>query len=108
MVLHVNADSLKDAHQQGDDCDCGHAHQPPNLDLQWISMKNAKRQGCDASLVTVLKNKYGDILNHGRNTRTVAGPLKRAIEIRDETCRFPGCCNNLYVDIHHILFWFSF
>ncbi len=105
VVLHVDENTLKHAHEHGDDCDCGHEHQAANLDLNWLSMKTAKRIGSDASILTVLENKYGEVLNHGRNTRTITGPLKRAIDIRDETCRFPGCCNNLYVDIHHIMFW---
>jgi hypothetical protein len=31
--------------------------------------------------------------------------LKRALDIRDETCRFPGCCESHYVDFHHIEHW---
>ena len=41
----------------------------------------------------------------GRRSRTVTAPLKRALNIRDQTCRFPGCCNNRYVDFHHVKFW---
>jgi hypothetical protein len=78
---------------------------PPNIDLKCISMKNAKRFGSDASIVAILENKYGDILNLGKKTRTVAGAVKKALNMRDETCRFPGCCNNKYINFHHIKFW---
>ena len=45
------------------------------------------------------------VLNLSRNARVVTPPLKRALDIRDETCRFPGCCESRYVDFHHIQHW---
>ena len=30
---------------------------------------------------------------------------KMALDIRDETCRFPGCTCKKHVDYHHVLFW---
>jgi hypothetical protein len=68
-------------------------------------MANARRFSSDASLYTVSEDKYGNVLNVGRKTRTVTAALARALNIRDETCRFPGCCENRYVDFHHILHW---
>ena len=75
------------------------------MDYQWISMANAKRFSSDASLYAVLEDKYGNVLNAGRKIRTVGTALRRALNLRDETCRFPGCCANRYVDFHHILHW---
>ena len=31
--------------------------------------------------------------------------IKRALDIRDEGCCFPGCSNTRYVDAHHIQHW---
>jgi hypothetical protein len=86
VVLHLNIDS-------------------PNMDYHYISMANAKRFSSDASLYTVLEDKYGDVLNIGRKTRTISPPLARALHIRDQTCCFPGCCANKYVDFHHVTHW---
>ncbi|MFT4926733.1 MAG: hypothetical protein ACI8WB_002831 [Phenylobacterium sp.] len=113
VVLHLDVDTLKHAHDckqedanHSDTCGC---HAPllsaPYLDQQWISLENAKRLSCDASLLTVLEDKDGNVFNMGRNARTVAPALKRILDIRDETCRFPGCCESNYVDFHHIQHW---
>lgn len=103
VVLHLDVETLKKDHEQG--CGCDHEHMPPHLDKQWITMKNAKRFSCDASLLTVLEDKDGNVLNIGRKARTVPPALKRALDVRDETCRFPGCCESHYVDFHHIKHW---
>ena len=86
VVLHLNVDN-------------------PNMDYHCISVGNAKRFSSDASLYTVLEDKYGDVLNIGRKTRTISPPLARALNVRDETCCFPGCCANKYVDFHHVTHW---
>jgi hypothetical protein len=31
--------------------------------------------------------------------------MKRALLQRDRTCRFPGCANRLYLEVHHIVHW---
>ena len=31
--------------------------------------------------------------------------MRRALRIRDEGCRFPGCINDRFVDGHHIEHW---
>ena len=71
-------------------------------------MKNAKRFSCDASLLTVLEDKHSNVLNLGRNSRTVTPKLKLALDIRDETCCFPGCRCKRYVHYHHVKHWSNF
>jgi hypothetical protein len=90
VVLHLNLDN---------------ADTPPNMDYHCISVANAKRFSSDASLYTVLEDRYGDVLNIGRKARTISPPLARALNVRDETCCFPGCCANKYVDFHHVTHW---
>ena len=111
VVLHVSAETLEREHTHQNGC-CGHTHDHAQLDYdlthldgQWICMANAKRLSCDASLLTVVKDKNGNVLNLGRTVRLVTPALKRALDIRDETCRFPGCCQSRYVDFHHIQHW---
>jgi hypothetical protein len=101
IMLHVNIDTLRQhscQDQQGQPrCDLDDKH--------WISAKTAKRLSCDASLVTVLENDRGKVLNIGRRTRTIPPSIRRALDLRDTTCRVPGCCQSRYLDAHHIQHW---
>jgi hypothetical protein len=101
VVLHVDIDTLR-RHGSG-----GHGGQVHcNLDEKhWISAKTAQRLSCDASLVTVLENDRGEVLNIGRRARTVPPSIKRALNLRDKTCRVPGCCQSRNLDGHHIQHW---
>ena len=62
----------------------------------------ARRLACDATLVTVLEDKTGSVLNVGRRTRTIPPAIRRALILRDQGCCFPGCCETRFVDAHHI------
>jgi hypothetical protein len=46
----------------------------------------------------------GAILDVGRKTRTVPPSIRRALEARDRTCRFPGCTARR-CDAHHVEHW---
>ena len=43
------------------------------------------------------------VLDVGRRTRAFSASLRRALVIRDQGCRFPGCINRLWVDGHHVI-----
>jgi hypothetical protein len=73
--------------------------------LQPLSSATAIRLCCDASSVPVLKDSSGNVLNVGRKTRAFAPAIRRALQIRDRGCRFPGCCQSRYVDAHHVQLW---
>jgi hypothetical protein len=101
VVLHVDIETLR---KQAGPSGCAHEH--CHLDEKpWISPATAKRLACDASLVTVLEDENGHVLNIGRRSRTVPAHIDRALKERDKTCRFPGCCESRYVDAHHIKHW---
>ena len=70
-----------------------------------LAPATARRLACDASLVTVLEDKAGNVLNVGRKTRTIPPAIRRALRLRDRGCRFPGCCETRFVDAHHIQHW---
>lgn len=70
-----------------------------------LSDSTFKRLACDASLVPVLRDDSGGVLNIGRKTRAVSPALRRALRIRDVGCRHPGCCQTRHVDAHHIRHW---
>jgi hypothetical protein len=52
------------------------------------------------------ETKDGEPLSIGRKLRIVPGGVERAVRARDNnTCRFPGCDNQRFADIHHIEHW---
>jgi hypothetical protein len=54
--------------------------------------------------VTVVEDARGNPLDVGRRRRTVPTSLRRALQLRDKGCRFPGCTNTR-VDSHHVVPW---
>ena len=101
VMLHVDINTLRERRRVNH-----FANQHCNTDdKHWLSPRTAKRLSCDASLVTVLEDEQGRVLNIGRRARTVPPAITRALNIRDKTCRVPGCCESRYVDAHHIKHW---
>jgi hypothetical protein len=94
IVVHVAAETLRNG---GAGC-CEIEHGPS------IPAETARRFSCDASLITLVEED-GEPLNVGRKTRLVSAPLRRLLTTRDKGCRFPGCANARYIDMHHIRHW---
>jgi hypothetical protein len=69
-----------------------------------ISVQTARRLGCDGALRTIIE-RQGRPLGVGRRTRAIPTAIRRALEARDEGCRFPGCQNHRFVEAHHIRHW---
>jgi len=69
-----------------------------------LATDTARRLCCDAALVRVLHDAGGEILDLGRRTRTVSAAQRRALEIRDGGCRWPGC-GLRFTDAHHLVHW---
>jgi hypothetical protein len=63
------------------------------------------RLACDTGLVMAKTDGPGGVLDLGRKKRTVSPSLLRALQIRDRTCRFPGCTHRAFLDAHHIEHW---
>lgn len=95
IVVHVAAETLRDRRAG---C-CEFEHGPS------MSAETARRLSCDASVVALIENDDGEPLNVGRKTRTISAPLRRALNARDKGCRFPGCANTRYIDVHHVQHW---
>ncbi len=74
----------------------GNSHVP-------VSAETARRIACDAGKVS-MAHRNGQILSVGRKTRTIPPPIRRALEFRDQGCRFPGCTSK-HCDAHHIVHW---
>jgi hypothetical protein len=84
-----------------------------------VSGETSRRLCCDASVVRVevagggggggggpSGRTRGDVLSVGRKTRVISPALRRALEIRDQGCRFPGCACG-FTDAHHIVHWWN-
>lgn len=104
VQLHVSLSALQGANRprRADSPANFHCHLEHN---QGISPDTARRLCCDASLVTVLEDENGNVLNIGRRSRTVPPAIRRALAVRDGGCRVPGCCETRYVDAHHVVHW---
>ena len=95
VMLHVDAEVLREG-------------EPGRCDLEpgpGVSAETSRRLTCDASIVPVTENANGNILDIGRKTRTIHPAMRRALTVRDQGCRFPGCTAHRYVDAHHIEHW---
>lgn len=61
----------------------------------------AGRLGCDAEVIPLIE-RDGLPIDVGRKFRTAPPKLRRALEIRDRFCRFPGCpVPARHTDAHH-------
>jgi hypothetical protein len=95
IVVHVAAETLR-TRAAG----CCEIEDGPS-----IAAESARRFSCDASIVTLIEDEEGEPLNAGRKTRNISAPLRRLLSARDKGCRFPGCSNARYIDMHHIKHW---
>ena len=101
LMLHVDINTLRQHYSKPNPLH-EHCHMEGK---HWVSPDTARRLSCDASVITVLEDEQGRVLNIGRKARTVPANISRALSLRDSTCRFPGCCESRYVDAHHIQHW---
>jgi hypothetical protein len=70
-----------------------------------ISVEAARRIGCDAEIVSVTE-RDGLPIDVGRTKRFPTDRLRRALEVRDRFCRFPGCgVPASRAHAHHIQHW---
>ena len=62
------------------------------------------RLACDPEVVEVTRGTDGSVLDVGRRRRTVDWRLRKALEVRDGGCRFPGC-DSRHTQAHHAVPW---
>ncbi|MFW6039842.1 MAG: hypothetical protein ACOC9N_02060, partial [Gemmatimonadota bacterium] len=96
VLLHLDLDTLS-------------ADKEPGLselaDGTRLSAETARRLACDCSVVKVTRDAAdGRILSVGRASRSIPTHIRRALQVRDRGCRFPGCANR-FTDGHHVVHW---
>jgi hypothetical protein len=70
-----------------------------------LSASTIRRLGCDASVIAITE-RDGIPINVGRTKRILPRALRRAVQGRDRTCRFPGCAvPSQRTHAHHIQHW---
>lgn len=69
----------------------------PNDTAQWLA--------CDCVVETIITD-GSQVIGVGRRGRTIPGWLRRLVYHRDgNQCRFPGCSNSKWLEVHHIIPW---
>ncbi|MBX2879820.1 MAG: HNH endonuclease [Granulosicoccus sp.] len=103
VVLHVDEKALSgkcaDTDDTGDQAscnDCGESQLP---------VETIRRLCCDGSVVPLIEDDDGNVLNVGRKQRIVPTAIRRALHARDGGCAFPGCSHTRFLDAHHIRHW---
>jgi hypothetical protein len=95
VVVHVDEEVLRDPEQSGQSL----------LELGvGVSAETSRRIACDASVVEMIHDSGGNVLDVGRKRRTIPVPIRRALDARDPTCVWPGC-ESRFVQGHHLQFW---
>jgi len=94
VVVHVDAAVLADVDAPGQAV----------LDGARISAETSQRLACDASRVVMPHDADGNVTEVGARTRTLPPAIRRALNRRDQGCRFPGCGSRLGQG-HHIRHW---
>ena len=89
VVVHIDADTLTGQLPDG----------------SGVPTHVCERLLCDAGIVPVLEDEHGSTLDVGRKSRSVPAALRRALEMRDDGCRFPGCDHKRWLDAHHVKHW---
>jgi len=96
LVVHVDVETLVN-----DDPD-GRCHVDGG---PAVSAATARRVGCDADVLTMVE-RGATTLDLHRTRRRVSGRLRRAVQLRDMYCRYPGCTvRAVHTDCHHIEPW---
>ena len=73
--------------------------------LGLLSPQAAKRLACDATVALAIDDAFGHTMAEGRAVRFPTDQQRREVWRRDRTCRFPGCANSLFTNVHHIVHW---
>ena len=95
VVVHVDAPVLADPDHPG---------QSVLDDGVRVSAETSQRLACDASRVIMRHDPDGRLLEISARTRTIPPALRRALQHRDQDCRFPGC-GARFGQGHHIRHW---
>jgi hypothetical protein len=82
----------------------------PAADMEFslpISSKAVERLACDSSVTRILLGSDSMVIDVGRAKRTISGPARKALNVRDRGCTWPGCERPAsWTSGHHLKHWF--
>jgi hypothetical protein len=71
-----------------------------------VAGATVRRVACDATITRVLLDSRSAVIDVGRSERVVPGATRRALNIRDGGCRWPGCDRSAsWTAAHHVVHW---
>jgi len=81
----------------------------PAADMEFstpISSVTVQRLACDGNIARVVFGPDSVVVDVGRAARVVSGATRRALNARDQHCRWPGCERTAsWSAAHHVVHW---
>ena len=81
----------------------------PAADLEFalpISAATVERLACDCSVTRILLDSDSAVIDVGRSKRVITPQQRRALNVRDKGCRWPGCDRPVtWTSGHHLVHW---
>jgi len=81
----------------------------PAADLEFsmpISAKAVERLACDCNVTRILLGSDSAVIDVGRSKRVISPAQRRALNVRDKGCRWPGCDRLAsWTSGHHLVHW---
>jgi hypothetical protein len=81
----------------------------PAGDLEFslpISAVSVERLSCDCNVTRILLGADSQVIDVGRSRRVISPAQRRALNVRDKGCRWPGCDRSAsYTSGHHLVRW---
>ena len=71
-----------------------------------ISAKAVERLACDCTITRILLGSDSTVIDVGRAKRVMSGPQRKALQVRDKGCVWPGCDRPAsFTSGHHLTHW---
>jgi hypothetical protein len=71
-----------------------------------ISAKAVERIACDCAVTRIILGSDSTVIDVGRAKRTISGPQRKALKVRDCGCTWPGCDRPVSMtEGHHLNHW---
>ena len=99
VVVHVPLTDLVD--EDGETSDLAAELERDGL----ISVEVVRQIACDATIAIAVDDDVGHTMYEGRARREPTDAQRREVMRRDRHCRFPGCTNVTFTNIHHVVPW---
>ncbi len=81
----------------------------PAADMEFslpISAKAVERIACDCAVTRIILGSDSTVIDVGRAKRTISGPQRKALKVRDCGCTWPGCDRPVSMtEGHHLVHW---